>query len=83
MTSRLQTALAGFGEFELVCERLGCFPDLRYPRVVWAWVHDAADRLQHLQAQIETAVGAFSEHCWCAASCPRQARSIPNWRGSA
>jgi RNA 2',3'-cyclic 3'-phosphodiesterase len=59
--NQLQAALAGFGELGLICERLGCFPDLRYPRVVWAWVHDANERLQHLQQRIDAAVREFTE----------------------
>jgi len=61
LSQRLGAALVGFGEFELVCERLGCFPDLRFPRVVWAWVHDDADRLVKLHRRIDEAVAGFAE----------------------
>ena len=60
ISQRLQATLAGFGGFELVCERLGCFPDLRFPRVVWAWIHDAQDRLLQLQRRVDSAVGEFA-----------------------
>ena len=56
----LAEALAGFGKLPLVSERLGCFPDLRYPRVVWAWVHDAAERLALLQRRVAQATNAFT-----------------------
>jgi 2'-5' RNA ligase len=61
LTDQLCAALTGFGELELICERLGCFPDLRFPRVVWAWVHDEAERLPQLQLQIDAAVRGFAE----------------------
>jgi len=41
ISRRLRESLSGFdAPLELICERLGCFPHPRYPRVVWAWVHD-------------------------------------------
>jgi 2'-5' RNA ligase len=61
LQTRLRTKLAGFNELDLICERLGCFPDLRYPRVVWAWVHDANERLQQLHRGIDEAVREFAE----------------------
>jgi len=61
LEKRLRMALTGFGKLDLLCERLGCFPDLRYPRVVWAWVHDANGRLQALHRCIDEAVGEFAE----------------------
>ena len=61
LEARLRTALAGFGQLDLICERLGCFPDLRRPRVIWAWVHDANERLQELQRRTEAAVREFAE----------------------
>jgi len=61
LESELQAALTGFDELELVCERLGCFPDLRFPRVVWAWVHDTTERLQALHHRIDEATRSFAE----------------------
>jgi 2'-5' RNA ligase len=60
LTAQLRTAVMGFGELELLCERLGCFPDLRFPRVVWAWVHDEAERLPQLQMRVDAAVRGFA-----------------------
>jgi 2'-5' RNA ligase len=59
--TRLHAALAGFGPLNLNCERLGCFPDLRFLRVIWAWIHDAAERLPELHRQVDAAVREFSE----------------------
>ena len=61
LTSRLRSALTGFGSFSLVCERLGCFPDLRFPRVVWAWAHDEKERLPLLHQAVDGAVSQFAE----------------------
>ena len=61
LRGRLQSALSGFGHLGLICERLGCFPDLRYPRVLWAWVHDANERLEQLHRRVDTAAREFAE----------------------
>jgi 2'-5' RNA ligase len=61
LTDQLRAAVTGFGAQELICERLGCFPDLRFPRVVWAWVHDEAERLPELHRRIEVATKEFAE----------------------
>ena len=61
LQSRLRESLADFGSIELCCERLGCFPDLRFPRVVWAWVHDAPDRLGELAQHPNLAVEGFAK----------------------
>lgn len=58
---RLRESLTGFGAVNLICERLGCFPHLRFPRVVWAWVHDEPhERLPELHQAIDAAVGEFA-----------------------
>jgi 2'-5' RNA ligase len=56
----LTGATRDFGPLELVCERLGCFPGLRFPRILWAWVHDAADRLEQLSQKITAATSSFT-----------------------
>ena len=61
LQSRLRAALTGSGPLDLICERLGCFPDLRFPRVVWAWVHDAEERLEELHRRVDEAVAEFAE----------------------
>lgn len=60
LSGQLRQALAGCGELNLICERLGCFPDLRFPRVVWAWIHDADERLGSLCRNIEASVNGFT-----------------------
>lgn len=61
LSEALGAGLVGFGEFEVVCEQLGCFPDSCYPRVVWAWVHDAGGRLAQLHRRVDEAVAGFAE----------------------
>ena len=56
----LGRACAFFPAFRLRSERVGFFPDLRSPRVVWVWVHDARDELPRLQAAIEAATAGFT-----------------------
>jgi 2'-5' RNA ligase len=52
----LHAATFPFGPLGLVCERLGCFPDLRFPRVLWAWVCDDHDQLPALVESLNMAV---------------------------
>src|SRR5262245_36805404 len=61
LNAALTTSLARFGAVHLICERLGCFPDLRFPRVVWAGVHDTEERLVQLHRRIDGAVAPFAE----------------------
>jgi 2'-5' RNA ligase len=56
-----RAAVTGFGELDLLCERLGCFPGLRFPRVVWAWVHDPEEKLLVLAQRVNEAVAPFAE----------------------
>lgn len=61
LAASLTRAVSGFGPLPLISERLGCFPDLRYPRVVWAWVYDDAERLAQLQQRVAQATDAFTQ----------------------
>lgn len=61
LKDRLREELAGFGEMQLVCERLGCFPNARFPRVVWIRVHNAEGALTRLYQRVEAAVGRHAE----------------------
>ena len=61
----LQASLAsvtdGFGAFQLQGTRLGCFPGLRYPRVLWAWITDGEQRLLRLFEKTAAATSDFAE----------------------
>ena len=64
LVRRLGEGVAGLGERELICERLGCFPNALFPRVVWTQVRDAKDRLAWLHERVDAAVGGFAEKPW-------------------
>lgn len=57
----IRAACREFSVLKLRAERIGCFPDLRFPRVVWVSVHDDAERLQTLQKSIDRAASRFTE----------------------
>ena len=42
-----------FAPFNVKINGLGVFPDLRYPRVVWAGITDGADQLKNVFSQLE------------------------------
>ena len=56
----IRTACRGFGALHLRAERVGFFPDLRYPRVAWVGVQDQAEQLPRLQQAVETATEGFT-----------------------
>jgi 2'-5' RNA ligase len=56
----LAAAAAAFGELNLVCEGLGGFPDLRFPRVLWAGVQDADARLMPLFTKLNAALSPYA-----------------------
>jgi 2'-5' RNA ligase len=60
LSEALRGACGKFPALSLKAERIGCFPDLRYPRVIWAWVHDEGERLPKLQEAIEAATAEFT-----------------------
>lgn len=60
LTAALREACRRFAPMALIAERMGVFPHLRFPRVVWAWVHDTRDDLIAMQSAIEKAVAPFS-----------------------
>lgn len=60
LTEALRGACSEFAALKLRAELIGCFPSLRFPRVLWVWVHDEAEQLPWLQERIELAVGGFA-----------------------
>ena len=60
LTDAAGAACRGFPALKLRAERIGCFPDTRFPRVVWVWVHDDADQLAALQKAIGQATVKFA-----------------------
>ena len=58
-TEALREACAQFSALRLRAERIGFFPDARFPRVAWVGVRDEGDILSRLQAAIEIEVKDF------------------------
>jgi RNA 2',3'-cyclic 3'-phosphodiesterase len=56
----VRAACQGFASLELRTERVGFFPDLHSPRVVWAGVHERQEKLPLLQRAIEAATHDFT-----------------------
>lgn len=52
----LQAACAGHSPFMLSIGGLGCFPDLKRPRVVWVGVAEPGGHLKRLQGAVERAI---------------------------
>ena len=53
ITRALQKGCQGFAPFSLSCRGLGCFPDLKRPRVVWTGIQEETGTLARLQQAIE------------------------------
>jgi len=49
-----------FAPLKLRAERIGCFPNLRVPRVVWIGVGDVENQLANLAEAVVNATAAFS-----------------------
>jgi 2'-5' RNA ligase len=56
ITRALERSCQGFAPFSLACGGLGCFPNLKRPRVVWVGVHEETGTLAQLQKAIEANV---------------------------
>jgi 2'-5' RNA ligase len=56
----IRSVCRGFGALHLRAERVGFFPDLRYPRVAWVGVQDQAEQLPRLQGLVEGATREFT-----------------------
>jgi 2'-5' RNA ligase len=56
----IRAACRGFSALPLRAERVGFFPDLRYPRVVWAGVQDQAGQLLRLQQVVDAVTRDFT-----------------------
>jgi RNA 2',3'-cyclic 3'-phosphodiesterase len=55
----LREACRPFSALRLRAERIGFFPDVRFPSVIWAWVHDEKVALVSLQQGIKAKSGNF------------------------
>jgi 2'-5' RNA ligase len=53
ITTALQKSCQGLAPFSLSCGELGCFPNLKRPRVVWVGIQEETGTLAQLQKAIE------------------------------
>lgn len=71
LKEKLDAVVQGSPPFMLATSGVGCFPNVRRPRVVWAGIHQAADRVAALRDAVEAHIAplgfptenrAFSPH---------------------
>jgi len=60
LVETLRKTCVQFKAMQLLAERVGFFPDARFPRVVWAGVRDEKEGLPRLQGMIEAATKDFT-----------------------
>lgn len=60
LSNALRAACLNFTALQLRAERIGFFPELRFPRVLWVGVQDSKGVLALLQNAIEEAVMSFT-----------------------
>jgi RNA 2',3'-cyclic 3'-phosphodiesterase len=60
LSDALRAACQGFPALRLRAQRVGFFPDLRFPRVAWIGVTDQENQLPRLQAAVDAATKDFT-----------------------
>lgn len=60
LTTAVRGACQNLTPLKLCAEQIGCFPDLRHPRVIWVGVRDAANQLAALAEAVECATAEFT-----------------------
>src|SRR5438093_9744721 len=60
LSQQLERACQDFSPLPLRAERVGAFPDVRFPRVIWVGLKDDAGGLPQLQAAVEAASRDFT-----------------------
>lgn len=61
VAEKLRAACEDFNSFELEISGVGCFPNMRRPRVLWLGLSGDLDSLQAVNAQVMKHCGAFAE----------------------
>jgi 2'-5' RNA ligase len=62
LAESLKCACAGTTAFQLGLKGIGCFPDIRNPRVIWVGVNGELEKLRRLQERIEAATKDCGDH---------------------
>ena len=60
LNERLCAACQGFAPLSLRAQRVGAFPESRFPRVIWAGLTDAEGQLLKVQSAVESASHDFT-----------------------
>ena len=60
LSEAMREVCNGFARLKLVAKGVGCFPNLRRPRVIWVGVGDEAGQLVQLQQRIQEATEPFT-----------------------
>lgn len=61
LTGVLEDTVRAFGPLDLAARALGCFPNARRPRVLWAGIEASTDKLAALWAAIQKSTASFGE----------------------
>jgi len=59
LTQSVENAVKAQAGFELRLHGLGCFPNLRNPRVIWCGIEGETESLSELHQRVETACATF------------------------
>ncbi len=60
LTDELKYELKDFGKFDLLYKGLGCFPNMRLPRVIWIGAEDNEKKLFALNKSIEEKAKSYN-----------------------
>ncbi|MDB6121383.1 MAG: 2-5 ligase [Pedosphaera sp.] len=60
LSAAVRAVCNNFAPLQLRAERIGFFPQIRFPRVIWAWVHDDREQLRLLQTALQEATASFT-----------------------
>jgi len=61
LSARLRAACLGFSALHLQAEALGAFPQITFPRVIWAALHDTHRKLAQVYSAVAAAAQDFSQ----------------------
>ncbi|MBI3195491.1 MAG: RNA 2',3'-cyclic phosphodiesterase [Ignavibacteriae bacterium] len=59
LLSHIETVLRDFSSFELTYGTFGCFPNMKFPKIIWVGAHNADGKLLEIQTTIEDELISF------------------------
>lgn len=60
LSNDLKYELNGFGKFSLIYKNLGCFPNMKLPRVIWIGAEDSSKKIFTLNKVIEEKAKSYN-----------------------